>query len=338
MDRRTVLGLGVTAALARMTHRAFAEDMTASGVLSTDPTEIIPLWPGMPPGGEGVHLETKVVERSEETGVSFPDRFVNGIDKPTLQVFRPQKPDGSAVVVAPGGGYGSVAFDREGVDVARRLNASGVTVFVLRYRLPAEGWANAKDVPLQDVQRAMRIVRAGAQGFGVDPNRLGVFGSSAGGHLAASLATRYYDKVYEPLDNIDAQDAKPAFATLMYPVITMSEPGTHPGSRLALLGPNPSDAIVDRYSCEKLVSDKTSPCFICMVANDEVVRPMENGVAMFQALRAATVPVELHIFEEGKHGFGLRLTKGKPVSAWPDLFLHWGYSNGWFRDPSAMPG
>ena len=336
MDRRTVLGFGVTAALAGMTRRAFAEG--ASGVLSTDPTEIIPLWPGVPPGGEGVNLEAKVVERSSETGVSFPDRFVSGIGKPTLEVFRPQKPDGSAAVVIPGGGYGSVAIDREGVDVARRLNASGVTVFVLCYRLPAEGWANAKDVPLQDAQRAMRIVRAGAQGFGVDPNRVGVFGSSAGGHLAASLATRCHDKVYEPFDNIDALDAKPAFASLMYPVITMSVPGTHAGSRLALLGPNPTAAIVDRYSCDKLVTDNTPPCFICMVANDDVVPPMENGLTMFRALHAAKVPVELHVFEKGKHGFGIRLAKGLPVAAWPELFLRWGYSNGWFRDPSAAPG
>ena len=336
MDRRTVLGFGVTAALAGMTRRAFAEG--ASGVLSTDPTEIIPLWPGVPPGGEGVNLEAKVVERSSETGVSFPDRFVSGIGKPTLEVFRPQKPDGSAAVVIPGGGYGSVAIDREGVDVARRLNASGVTVFVLCYRLPAEGWANAKDVPLQDAQRAMRIIRAGAQGFGVDPNRVGVFGSSAGGHLAASLATRCHDKVYEPFDNIDALDAKPAFASLMYPVITMSVPGTHAGSRLALLGPNPTAAIVDRYSCDKLVTDNTPPCFICMVANDDVVPPMENGLTMFRALHAAKVPVELHVFEKGKHGFGIRLAKGLPVAAWPELFLRWGYSNGWFRDPSAAPG
>ena len=335
MDRRTVLGFGVTAALAGMTRRAFAEG--ASGVLSTDPTEIIPLWPGVPPGGEGVNLEAKVVERSSETGVSFPDRFVSGIGKPTLEVFRPQKPDGSAAVVIPGGGYGSVAIDREGVDVARRLNASGVTVFVLCYRLPAEGWANAKDVPLQDAQRAMRIIRAGAQGFGVDPNRVGVFGSSAGGHLAASLATRCHDKVYEPFDNIDALDAKPAFASLMYPVITMSVPGTHAGSRLALLGPNPTAAIVDRYSCDKLVTDNTPPCFICMVANDDVVPPMENGLTMFRALHAAKVPVELHVFEKGKHGFGIRLAKGLPVAAWPELFLRWGYSNGWFRDSSAAP-
>ena len=334
MDRRTVLGIGVTAALAGMTRRAFAK--SAPGVLATDPIEIIPLWPGTPPGGEGVHLEAKSDDKSDDPGI-YSDRFVSGIGRPSLQVFRPLKPDGSAVVVVPGGGYVTIAIDREGVDVARRLNASGVTVFMLRYRLPAEGWANAKDVPLQDAQRAMRIVRASAQSFGIDPNRVGVFGSSAGGHLAASLATRCYDKVYEPIDNIDALDAKPAFASLMYPVITMSLPGTHAGSRLALLGPGPSDAVVDRYSCDRLVTETTPPCFICMVANDDVVPPMENGMAMFQALRAAKVPAELHIFEKGAHGFGIRLAKGLPVSAWPDLFLRWGYGNGWLRDPSAAP-
>ena len=172
---------------------------------------------------------------------------------PLLAVFLPDKPDGSAVLLAPGGGYLRIVIDKEGVEAARRLNAAGVTVFMLRYRLPGEGWADGKDVPLQDAQRAMRIVRAGAQRFGIDPNRVGVIGFSAGGHVAASLATRPYDAVYAPVDDIDAQDAKPDFAGLMYPVITMG-PGAHQGSRDNLLGPNPSDALVSAYSCEKLVT------------------------------------------------------------------------------------
>ena len=334
MDRRTVLGLGA-ATLAGLSTRVFAEDMNAEGVLSTDPTEIVPLWPGTPPGGEGVTLAAKIVERSDDTG-TYHDRFVSDVGTPLLTVYRPSRPDGSAVLMAPGGGYIRVVIDKEGAEAARRLNASGVTVFMLRYRLPAEGWADAKNVPLQDAQRAMRIVRAGAQGFGIDPNRLGVLGFSAGGHVAASLATRPYDAVYKPVDDIDSLDAKPTFAALIYPVITMG-PGAHGGSRDNLLGLNPPEAKVAAYSCEKLVTRTTPPCFLCLAADDDVVPPMENGMAMFDALRRAKVPAELHAFEDGGHGFGIRLAKGKPASAWPDLFLHWGYSNGWFRDPSAAP-
>jgi acetyl esterase/lipase len=336
MDRRTVLGLGVTAAFAGLTHRSFAEDMNAAGVLSTDPTEIVPLWPGTPPGGEGVALAAKIVERSTDTD-AYHDRFVTDVDQPLLTVYRPSRPDGSAVLMAPGGGYTRIVIDKEGVEAARRFNASGVTVFILRYRLPAEGWAGAKDVPLQDGQRAMRLIRSGAQSYGVDPNRVGVMGFSAGGHVAASLATRPADPVYTPIDNIDSLDAKPAFAALMYPVITMTAEGAHPGSRLKLLGANPPDALVEAYSCEKLVTRGTPPSFLCFAADDDVVPPMANGMAMFEALRRAKIPAEMHIFEAGGHGFGLRLAKGKPASAWPDLFLRWGYSNGWFRDPSAAP-
>ena len=335
MDRRKVLGLGVTAALAGMTSRVFAEDMNMAGMLSTDPTETYPLWPGTPPGGKGVHLEAKIVERSTETSV-FHDRFVADIGRPLIQVYRPDNPDGSAVLLAPGGGYVRIVIDKEGAETARRLNASGVTVFVLRYRLPAEGWANGADVQWQDAQRAMRSIRSRAPEFGIDSNRLGVLGFSAGGHVAAWLATRPNDRVYAPIDKIDKLDAKPAFAALMYPVITMGV-GAHGGSRDNLLGASPSPEREAAYSCEKLVTDQTPPSFIALAADDDTVPPMTNGVAMFAALRAAKIPAELHVFEKGGHGFGIRLAKGEPAAIWPELLLHWAYSHGWVRDPSAAP-
>jgi acetyl esterase/lipase len=333
LDRRSVLGLG---AVVLTGLSAKAENMNTQGALSTDPAEIIPLWPGTPPGGEGVKLKAKVTERSPDTSV-YHDRFVTDIDTPTLTVFRPERPDGSALLLAPGGGYIRVVLDKEGIEAARRLNASGVTVFILRYRLPGEGWADAANAPFQDAQRAMRIIRAGADHFGVDRHRLGVLGFSAGGHVAASLATRQDDAVYKLADDIDREDARPAFAGLMYPVITMGE-GAHPGSRDKLLGPDPSPAQIAAYSCEKLVTRKTPPAFICLAADDDTVPPVQNGMAMFDAMRAAKVPAEMHVFQEGGHGFGIRLAKGKPVSTWPELFLHWGYSNGWFLDPGAAPG
>src|SRR5271169_1853727 len=134
MDRRMVLGLGATAAFAGLTRRAFAEEMNVAGVLSTDPTEIVPLWPGTPPGGEGIKLQAKIVERSADIS-AYHDRYVENIGTPLLAVFRPEKPDGSAVLLAPGGGYRLIVIDKEGEETARRLNASGVTVFMLRYRL-----------------------------------------------------------------------------------------------------------------------------------------------------------------------------------------------------------
>ena len=330
MDRRTVLGWGAAALTA---FAARAETMRPDGTLSTDPTEVVPLWPGTPPGGEGLNLTARIEDRSPDPNL-YHDRIVTAIGAPYLKVFRPERPDGSALLVAPGGGYIRVVVDKEGFEAARRLNASGVTVFILYYRLPGEGWARAADVPLQDAQRAMRLIRGNANAYGIDQNRLGALGFSAGGHVAASLATRGNDAVYAPLDEADALDARPNFAALMYPVITMTA-GAHPGSRQSLLGANPTDAEIEAYSCEKHVTATTPPTFIALAADDDSVPPGPNGIAMFEALRAAKVPAELHVFEEGGHGFGLRLAKAKPASVWPDLLLHWGWRGGWFRDSSA---
>jgi acetyl esterase/lipase len=330
MDRRTVLGLGAAAFTAMA---AKAETMKADGTLSTDPTEVVPLWPGTPPGGEGVNLTAKIVERSPQPEV-YHDRIVTDVSTPLMTVFRPTRPDGSALLLCPGGGYIREVLDKEGFEAARRLNGSGVTVFVLRYRLPGEGWAHAADVPLQDAQRAMRLIRANASVYGVEPNRIGAIGFSAGGHVAASLATRLNDKVYEPVDASDSLDARPAFAVLMYPVITMSE-HSHTGSRERLLGADRSPERVEKYSCERHVTADTPPTFICYADDDDTVPPVWNGLAMYQALFAAKIPTELHAFQQGGHGFGIRLAQGKPCSVWPELLLHWGWAGGWFRDPSA---
>jgi acetyl esterase/lipase len=326
MDRRTVLGLGLGAAVIGLTRPVFADEMNAAGALASDPTEIVPLWPKTPPGGKGVHLAAKIVERSTDTN-AFHDRYVDNVDKPLLTVFRPAKPDGSAILMAPGGGYVREVLDKEGFETARRFNEAGMTVFVLRYRLPAEGWADGKDVPLQDAQRAMRLIRMNAGQYGIDPDRLGVIGFSAGGHVAASLATRFDAVVYKPRDKADALDAKPAYACLMYPVITMND-GRHKGSRDSLIGAEAPAELADAYSCDKLASAKTPPCFIALAADDTTVPPLANGVAMFAALRAAGVPAELHVFEAGGHGFGIRLAGAKPCGAWPDLFLAWARSHG----------
>lgn len=330
MDRRMVLGLGAAALTAAAVKEAKAENMKADGVLSTDPTETIPLWPATPPGGEGVNLAAEIVERSTNTA-AFHDRFVHKIGTPLMIVFRPAKPDGSAVLMAPGGGYIREVLDKEGYETARRFNQAGITVFVLRYRLPAEGWKNGADVPLQDAQRAIRLIRAHAAHYGLDPKRVGIMGFSAGGHVAASLATRFGEKVYEPIDAADQIDARPAFGGLMYPVITMTDKA-HMGSRKALLGDNPSAEAIAHYSCEMRVTTATPPSFICYAADDDAVPPIGNSVAMYLSLVAAKIPVEMHAFQEGGHGFGIRIAQGKPCAAWPDLFLAWGARDGWFTN------
>jgi acetyl esterase/lipase len=203
----------------------------------------------------------------------------------------------------------------------------GITCFVLRYRLPGEGWANRSTVPLQDAQRAMRLIRHAAAKYGVDPARLAAIGFSAGGHVSTSLAVRHGLKVYDAVDAADALDARPIVAGLMYPVVTMGE-GAHPGSRDKLLGPNPSaDAIAD-WSLEKHAAADAAPSFICLAADDTVVPPFPNGIAMFGALQAAKVPSELHVFEVGGHGFSLHWAQGKPCAAWPGLFTAWAATHG----------
>jgi len=326
MDRRTVLSLGA-AALTAMAAKA--EDMKVAGSLSTDSTEFLPLWPATPPGGEGVTLTTKTVERSIDTS-AFHDRYVDSIGVPLLTIFRPEKPDGSAVLLAPGGGYVRIVVDKEGIETARRLNSSGVTVFILRYRLPAEGWKNGADVPLQDAQRAMRLIRANAAKYGIDPARIGVLGFSAGGHVAASLATRFAETVYAPIDGADNFDARPTFAGLMYPVITMAE-AAHSGSRKNLIGEHPSAETIAHYSCEQRITAATPPSFICYALDDQTVPALGNSLAMYTALAAAKIPVELHAFQEGAHGFGIRGALGKPCATWPDLFVAWAKRGGWFR-------
>lgn len=330
MDRREVLAwsLGVAAGLMLP---AGAETIKVDGSLSTDPVETVALWSGTPPCGKKVRLKNRITERSTDLS-AFHDRYMDQIGKPDLVVFRPVRPNGAAVLIAPGGGYIRVVLDKEGYETARFLNAVGVTCFVLRYRLPGEGWtkdgaAGRADVPLQDVQRAMRLIRAGAVQYGIDPERLGVMGFSAGGHVAASLATRFDATVYEPRDNADKLDAKPAFAALVYPVITMG-PGCHEGSRTALLGEKPTPEAIATYSYEKRVRDDMMPGFITLALDDVAVPPRENGAAMFRALQDVNIPAEMHAFEAGGHGFGLRLAAGKPCAAWADLFVRWAQSHG----------
>jgi acetyl esterase/lipase len=319
MDDLTRRGLiGVVAATALAGH-ALAQ--TAPG------DETVSLWPARIPGDQGTRIVRKVNERAKTPG--FSDRWITGIDAPALVVKRPANPNGAAVLLVPGGGYGFLAYDNEGTEQARWLNAIGVTCFILLYRLPGEGWGRRELVPLQDAQRAMRVIRAGAARFGIDAKRVAVIGFSAGGHLAGSLATRYDEATYPPVDAADRLSARPDLAALVYPVITMDAGTTHKGSRDALLGPEPAAAMVAAASVERRVTADTPPVFLVHASDDGTV-PVANALTLYAAMLAAKRPAELHVFDEGGHGFGVRLAKTVPAAAWPTLFATYAKRKGLF--------
>ncbi|WP_421737241.1 alpha/beta hydrolase [Caulobacter sp.] len=313
LNRRGALATFVTGLLASsLSRQAKAE----TGPMA-DPTEIIDLWPAGPPGGGAVTAVETLTERAAPGGLR--DRALSHIRKPTLIVFRPKTPNGAAVVLTPGGGYERVVLDKEGYETARWLAGRGYTCFVLFYRMPGDGWTSGPDAPLQDAQRGLRLVRSRAAAMGFSPDRIAIMGFSAGGHVAASLTTRFAAQVYERIDAADDLSARPSLSALVYPVITMDPTFMHAGSRKQLLGAAPTPAQIDLYSPERQVTAELPPVFLLHAADDKAV-PVENTLAMFTALKAKAIPTEMHVFEEGGHGFGLRFTKDKPVAAWPGLF------------------
>ena len=282
---------------------------------------VLPLWPGAAPGGGALTVTEEVVERPLSPG-GLRDRIVKGVRRPTLTVFEPARPNGASLLMTPGGGYKWVVMDKEGYECAEHFAAAGVTVYVASYRLPGDGWAAGPAVALQDAQRALRLVRARAAARGLDPKRVGVMGFSAGGHVAGCLGLMWDRPTYAPVDEIDALSARPDSAVLVYPVATMSPPFAHPGSRERMFGPSPTPELERVWSLETNARPDAPPTFLLHAADDTAV-PAENSLRLESALRAAKVATELHLFEEGGHGFGLRFAKGRPAEAWPDLVLAW---------------
>jgi acetyl esterase/lipase len=282
---------------------------TATLARADEVTETIALWPDRPPGGPG------------PTGpeVVNPDGAYSNIGSPRMVMRRPLQSKGAAVLILGGGGYRRIGIGRESIPTARLLTALGVTTFVLYYRLPNGGWPQA--APFQDAQRAMRLIRAHAGLLGVDPARLGILGFSAGGHLAGMTAVQPAAALYPKIDEADDASARPDFAGLIYPVLTMMPPFITKISTKTLIGDAPTMEQRTAVSVERLVTPQTPPTFLAQ-AIDDPIAPVDNSLLMFSALRQAAVPAALHLFQSGRHGFNIG-RPGSEASAWPGLFATW---------------
>ncbi|MEN2488621.1 alpha/beta hydrolase [Flavobacterium sp. B11] len=260
--------------------------------------QVIPLWDKIPDEVKASNYKEKEVLKNGKM------ESTSQVSVPTLSIFIPKeaKPNQTAVVICPGGGYTHLAFDKEGTKVAEWFNSLGIAAFVLKYRMPSDLTMKNKNVgPLQDAQEAIRYVRQNASKWNIDPNKIGILGFSAGGHLASTASTHYDDKVYESAYKVSA---RPDFSLLIYPVISMENEITHKGSQTNLLGNNPSKELIDSFSNEKKVTSTTPPTFLIHATDDTVVIP-ENSINYYLALKKNGVSAELHIYEKGGHGFGL---------------------------------
>ena len=249
-------------------------------MLSAQKTVELPLWPNGAPNSN----ELSGAEQRQNNGE------VSDVTEPTLTVYPAARPNGMAIIMCPGGGYGRLAMNHEGHDMAPWLNTQGITYAVLKYRMPN----GHHEVPLSDAEQAIRLLREHAAEWGVNPQRVGIMGASAGGHLAASLATLY-----------SSDKSRPDFQILFYPVISMQKGITHGGSRKNLLGENPSQELEQKYSLERQVSPRTPQAFIMLSSDDDVVPPI-NGIGYFLALRDHKVPASLHAYPTDGHGWGFR--------------------------------
>ena len=253
-------------------------------------------------------------------------------DKPTITAYRaPRGSSGTAIIVAPGGGYGALAIEHEGRQWAYWYNAMGITAFVLKYRL---GPRYHHPIELGDAQRAIRTVRARATEFNIMPDRIGMMGFSAGGHLTSTAGTHFDPGKADSPDPIERASGRPDFLILGYPVISFDPAVTHAGSLRNLLGENPDPKLVENLSNDLQVTAQTPPTFIFHTTNDAAV-PVENSVRFYLALRKAKVPVEMHLFENGPHGVGMALNDPS-LSVWPNLLMHWLRARGLLVRPSAQ--
>lgn len=264
--------------------------------LSVSAQEIINLYPGAIPNSKEV--------RNKPTGTNSRPGIISNVIIPELEIYLPdkEKSTGAAVVICPGGSYKVLSYQGEGIRTAQEFAKNGMAAFVLKYRLPDDAiMIDKKTGPLQDAQQAIKMVRENASKWGIDIKRVGIMGFSAGGHLASTEAT-HFDKVL--IENPNNTNLRPDFLILVYPVISMQDNLTHRDSRTNLLGPDPTKEIIDLFSNELQVSENTPPTYITHAGDDKLV-DVDNSVTFFEALRHHNVPVELHIYPKGGHGFVL---------------------------------
>ena len=275
---------------------------------------VMPLYPDTIPNSRP-GADEEISKYSDDGTLS-----ISKVSRPELTVFLPpkEKAGGTAVIVCPGGGYVNISASHEGSDVARRLNEEGITAFVLKYRIPDDQTMINKEIgPLQDVQRAIQIVRSRAAEWGINPHRIGILGFSAGAHLAASAGT-HFNQSY--ISNPQHVSLRPDFMILVYPVISFSDSIGHKGSRDQLLGKNPSPEKIKEYSNELQATDRTPPAFLVHAKDDDAV-PYANSVVFAEALKEHHVPVKVFYYEKGGHGFGL-INKTSSIR-WMDVCLEW---------------
>lgn len=265
---------------------------------------IISLWEDQVPNVKRSSLQEQIKKTTA--------RVISKVVNPTLEVYLPSSiiNSGAMVMICPGGGYGSLAYDKEGTDIAKWLNGHGIAAAVLKYRLPED---QSNDIPhlspLMDAKRGIELLRSKGVHWGIDSNKVGIMGFSAGGHLAATLGT-HFEEVN-----------RPDFMILIYPVVTMKNDYTHAGSRNNLLGEDPSKELVDHYSNELQIGANTPTTFI-LHCEDDVVVPVENSLQLYRALKEKGVKVEMHLYPEGGHGFAMGLQKGR-LATWRSLLLEW---------------
>ncbi len=278
-------------------------------------SKVIDLWDGKVPGA----ILNDKFKQSVDSSAGWI--AMRSVINPCLDMYPApsEKATGAAVVICPGGAYGGLAVKHEGSQVAKWLNSLGITAFVLKYRLPDDSIMKNKSIgPMQDGQQAIRIVRRHAKEWGINPDKIGIMGFSAGGHLASTLSTHFKEKVYDPEDSTSA---RPDFSLLIYPVISMDGNITHWGSRENLLGKNASPKLVKHFSNELQVNEQTPPAFMALSIDDDVV-PVQNSIVYALALKKYKIPCELHLYQSGGHGYGMG-KKPNTESTWPEACRKW---------------
>lgn len=277
---------------------------------------IMPIWPN-----DKIPNQIKSDEKEEQRTEGI--LIISKVQQPLIEVYLPAQSNatGEAVLIFPGGGYGILAYDWEGTDIAKFLNGKGIAGIVVKYRLPSsKSQTDKHNVPLIDAQRAVRLTRSMAKDFHIDSNKIGIIGFSAGGHLASTLGTHFEEKVYEPIDVIDKQSARPDFMALGYPVISFG-PSTHSGSKKNLIGESSKPEMEEYFSNELQVTENTPPTFLFHATDDEAV-PVENSLLFYQALKDKGVSATMHIYPKGGHGFSLA-RKDTHLRGWTERMFEW---------------